>query len=204
MAAEARLRGTLVMLDAAAQCSAGTTAITNACRAGTSIWAKRARTSSRPTAMVPDDAKAARTSKALAGRCVNAIVRTIPIRWAGRCDAAGHPGDERTEGACDHGTEVVDRVQAGAGAALDVLSEERLLGRQEHADVARRGVEGANDGNNHQRPERRRHGEAHAGRSHDDARPHQEAAERGAVGAQPEREGQDGRTDEGPVTIAPT
>ena len=41
VAADGRLRGTLVTLDAAARSSAGTTAMTNDCRAGTSIWAKQ-------------------------------------------------------------------------------------------------------------------------------------------------------------------
>src|SRR2546428_12882613 len=76
--AEARLRGTLVMLAAAARSSGVTTPITNACRAGTSICEKSERTRSRLTASQASGANAARISMRLAGRWVNTMVRIKP------------------------------------------------------------------------------------------------------------------------------
>ena len=56
--------------------------MTNDCRAGTSICDSSPRTISNTTTHPPDGAKAHPTSSALAGRWVNTMVRTRPIRRA--------------------------------------------------------------------------------------------------------------------------
>ena len=102
VAAAARLRGTLVTLAAAARSSGGTTAITNDCRAGTSICESSARARRNAIARPLVGANAAAARKAHAGRCVYAIVRIRPMRRA-RCGATSCDVAPSSTGGEEHG-----------------------------------------------------------------------------------------------------
>src|SRR6187431_1698984 len=82
--ADARLRGTLVTLAAAGRSSGVTTAITYELRAGTSICDRNDLHSRQVTARAAVGMNAVRISRPLAGRWVNTIVRTSPMREAMR------------------------------------------------------------------------------------------------------------------------
>src|SRR4051812_15604105 len=78
--AAARLRGTAVMLAAAARSPGVTTAMTYEVRVGTSICESALRTSSNITAVERVGANGTSTKQTLAGRWVNTIVFTSPMR----------------------------------------------------------------------------------------------------------------------------
>src|SRR5918999_1364086 len=82
LSAAARLRGTAVMLAAAARSGGVTTAITYEERGGTSICDSAARANRHASAISSDGATAATIRNTLAGMCVNTIVLTSPIRRA--------------------------------------------------------------------------------------------------------------------------
>ena len=81
---DARLRGTAVMLAAAARSGGETTAITYELRVGTSICDNALRTSSSTMTHVRSGTNGTRISSTLDGRWVNTIVLTNPIRLAMR------------------------------------------------------------------------------------------------------------------------
>src|SRR5690348_13952722 len=87
LAADARLRGTVVMLAAAARSSGGTMAITYELRVGTSICERRLLASSKATAQLNEGMKGIRIKSRFAGRCVNTMVFTKPKRSAIRTAA---------------------------------------------------------------------------------------------------------------------
>src|SRR3954463_11090858 len=78
--ADAKLRGTAVTLAAAARSPGVTTAMTYEVRVGTSICESAARTSSKATAAQRVGANGTSTKQTLAGRWVNTIVFTSPMR----------------------------------------------------------------------------------------------------------------------------
>src|SRR5258707_4036578 len=80
--AEARLRGTGVMLAAAARSGGVTTAITYELRVGTSICDNAARTRRSARTMPRCGTKGTSMTQILEGICVNTIVLTRPIRPA--------------------------------------------------------------------------------------------------------------------------
>ena len=87
-------------LEAAARSSRGTMAITYAWRAGTSIEDSDMRRSRKRTASGAVGMSPASSRNTLAGRCVNTIVRTWPMRAASRaatnCDnAASRPAAKK-------------------------------------------------------------------------------------------------------------
>src|SRR5690349_4561884 len=86
-AADARLRGTVVMLAAAARSSGGTIAITYELRVGTSICERGLLASSKATAQLNEGMKGIRIKSRFAGRCVNTMVFTKPKRSAIRTAA---------------------------------------------------------------------------------------------------------------------
>src|SRR5665647_470343 len=86
-AAAARLRGTSVMLAAAARSDGGTTAMTYELRVGTSIWDRKLRASSKAIAQPNVGMNGMRINSMLAGRCVNTMVFTNPNRLAMRVAA---------------------------------------------------------------------------------------------------------------------
>ena len=78
---------------------------------------------------------------------------TLDLRGSRR--GSGSAARQRAERAREGAGEVVAREERACGRAGRPLSaQQRLLGRQEHADVARRGVQRADDGNHEERPER--------------------------------------------------
>src|SRR2546425_12850481 len=79
---EAKLRGTEVMLAAAARSPGETTAITYELRVGTSIWDRALRASKRAITHPSAGANGTSNNKTLDGRWVNTIVLTRPIRPA--------------------------------------------------------------------------------------------------------------------------
>src|SRR5207247_8163971 len=81
--AAARLRGTLVTLEAAMRSSGGTRDMTYACLAGTSICDIEARRRRKATARGALGTTPAASRKRLAGRWVQTIVGTRPMRAAG-------------------------------------------------------------------------------------------------------------------------
>src|SRR5688572_14724600 len=80
LTAEARLRGTAVTLAAAARSPGVTTAITYEVRVGTSICESAARARRSTIAIQSVGANGVSRRKRLAGRCVNTIVLTSPMR----------------------------------------------------------------------------------------------------------------------------
>ena len=99
--APARLRGTFVTLAAAGRSSGETTAITYDVRAGTSICESADRPSRHATASGAFGMNAVRMRRPFAGRWVNTIVRTRPIRPARRTaasweKAANNPAQKKT------------------------------------------------------------------------------------------------------------
>src|SRR4029450_6672599 len=90
---DARLRGTDVMLAAAARSPGETIAITYELRVGTSICDNALRTRSRTMTQPRSGTNGTNISSRLDGRCVNTIVLTSPSRWAlgkaARCGNAG-------------------------------------------------------------------------------------------------------------------
>src|SRR5687768_2616836 len=80
LSAEAKLRGTAVMLAAAGRSSGETTDMTKDVRVGTSIWDKALRTIRRIKVQARFGANGASARQRLAGRWVNTIVFTNPIR----------------------------------------------------------------------------------------------------------------------------
>src|SRR3954453_8438772 len=78
--AEARLRGTLVTLAAAARSEGVTTVITYALRTGTSMLDRRLRPIRQPTANGAGGMNAAEISSICAGRWVKTMVRNGPMR----------------------------------------------------------------------------------------------------------------------------
>src|SRR3954451_5778861 len=78
--AAARLRGTAVTLAAAARSPGVTTAMTYEVRVGTSICESALRTNSRVTAAQRAGANGTSTKQTLAGKWVNTIVFTSPMR----------------------------------------------------------------------------------------------------------------------------
>src|SRR5438128_12423843 len=93
--AEARLRGTAVMLAAAARSTGTTTAITYELRVGTSICDRALRASRSAITDARLDAKGTSNRRMLDGKCVNTIVLTSPIRLAIRV-AARYENAENT------------------------------------------------------------------------------------------------------------
>jgi hypothetical protein len=83
-AAEARLRGTVVMLAAAGRSSGSTIAITYELRVGTSICDRKLRTRKSATTTAKLSTKGIAARHRFAGMCVNTIVFTSPIRSAMR------------------------------------------------------------------------------------------------------------------------
>ena len=65
----------------------------------------------------------------------------------------GQPRRQRADRADQRADEAVAREDRGALAVVDDVREHRLLERQEHADVAARWIERADDGDEQQRPE---------------------------------------------------
>src|SRR5258708_25044049 len=84
LAADARLRGTAVMLAAAARSGGVTIAMTYEVRVGTSIWDSAARTSSNAMTVPRSPVNGTRMTQILDGICVNTMVLTRPIRLAMR------------------------------------------------------------------------------------------------------------------------
>src|SRR5439155_10880790 len=84
LTAEARLRGTDVMLAAAARSLGATTAITYELRVGTSIWDNALRARRSAIAKPSDGANGIRISRTLDGKCVKTMVLTRPNRSAMR------------------------------------------------------------------------------------------------------------------------
>src|SRR3954469_19740820 len=80
LAAEARLRGTDVMLAAAGRSSGETIAITYELRVGTSICERALRTNNSASAHSRLGTNGTSTRQRLAGMCVNTIVLTRPNR----------------------------------------------------------------------------------------------------------------------------
>src|SRR4051794_6040559 len=79
--AEARLRGTFVTLAAAARSAGDTTAITYELRTGASIVDNKLRATRHAIASGRFGIRAALTNSTCAGRWVNTIVRTSPMRF---------------------------------------------------------------------------------------------------------------------------
>src|SRR5437773_7671296 len=84
LTAEAKLRGTEVMLAAAARSTGTTTAITYELRVGTSICDRALRASKSAITDARLGANGTSKRRMLDGRCVNTIVLTSPIRLAMR------------------------------------------------------------------------------------------------------------------------
>ena len=84
LAADARLRGTAVMLAGAGRSPGVTMAMTYELRVGTSICESRLRTHRSAITAARWSANGTATRHKLAGRCVNTIVFTRPMRFAMR------------------------------------------------------------------------------------------------------------------------
>jgi hypothetical protein len=84
-----------------------------------------------------------------------------------------------------------DCRSGSAGAVGDGVREPRLLQGQEEADVARRGVERADEGDQEQRPEALGQGEGDAGQRHQRGGAEEQAAPGEPVGVEADEEGED-------------
>ena len=93
--------------------------------------------------------------------------------------------------------ETVAREERRPLPVADRLRQERLLGRQEDADVAGGGVEGADEGDDQQRPEVMDEGEAEPGGDHQQRGAQEQQLTPEPVGDETDHQRQGGRAEEG-------
>ena len=111
-------------------------------------------------------------------------------------DPLGHAGAQRADGGDERADQRVAGEQRGAHLVRPGPGQQRLLGRQEHADVAGRRVHRADEGDDDQRPEVGERGEAEPGGDHQERDVLEQATAPDAMAAQADEERQRGRAEQ--------